>query len=55
MIYRELGNTGSSVSILGFGTLPLGNEFGAIEVDEGQRAVHSAIDRGIKYFDVAPY
>jgi L-galactose dehydrogenase len=36
MIYRDLGNTGLSVSILGFGALPLGNEFSAIEVDEGQ-------------------
>jgi L-galactose dehydrogenase len=36
MIYGDLGNTGLSVSILGFGALPLGNEFGAIEVDEGQ-------------------
>jgi L-galactose dehydrogenase len=55
MIYKELGNTGLSVSILGFGASPLGNEFGTIEVDEGKRAVHSAIDRGINYFDVAPY
>jgi L-galactose dehydrogenase len=33
----------------------LGNEFGAADPKEGTRAVHRAIERGINYFDVAPY
>jgi len=53
--YRPLGMTGLSVSILGFGASPLGDEFGRTDLDEGIRAVHRAIDLGINYFDVAPY
>ena len=55
MIYRELGTTGLQVSIVGYGASPLGNEFGTADPGEGQRAVHYAIERGINYFDVAPY
>ncbi len=55
MIYRELGQTGLSVSILSYGASPLGNEFGAADPKEGVRAVHYAIEQGINYFDVSPY
>lgn len=55
MIYRQLGKSGPKVSILGYGASPLGNEFGAVDLKEGERAVHYAIERGINYFDVAPY
>ncbi|HSN77859.1 MAG TPA: aldo/keto reductase [Anaerolineae bacterium] len=55
MIYRTLGKTGLRVSIVGFGASPLGAEFGQIDPAEGVRAVHTAIDHGINYFDVAPY
>ena len=52
---RTLGRTGLSVSKLGYGGSPLGNEFGDADPSEGERAVHCAIDLGINYFDVAPY
>jgi L-galactose dehydrogenase len=55
MIYKQLGKTGLKVSIIGYGASPLGNEFGAADPKEGQRAVHYAIERGINYFDVSPY
>lgn len=55
MEYRTLGRTGLQVSKLGYGASPLGNEFGAADPLEGERAVHCAIDLGINYFDVAPY
>jgi L-galactose dehydrogenase len=55
MIHKQLGQTGLSVSTLGFGAAPLGNEYGQIDPREGMRAVHHAIERGINYFDVAPY
>lgn len=55
MAYNVLGKTGLRVSVLGFGASPLGHEFGRIEPEEGKRAVHRAIERGINYFDVAPY
>ena len=55
MQYRSLGKTGLSLSTIGFGSSPLGNVFGDVELDECIRAVHCAIDRGINFFDVSPY
>ncbi len=55
MQYRKLGKTDLNVSILGFGASPLGNEFGEIDIAEGERAVQYAVDHGINFFDVAPY
>jgi L-galactose dehydrogenase len=53
--YKPLGRTGLNVSVIGFGASPLGNEFGAVDPGEGERAVHAAIENGINFFDVAPY
>lgn len=53
--FRPLGKTGLSVSEIGFGAAPLGNEFGEIKPEEGVRAVHLAIDLGINFFDTSPY
>jgi len=55
MRYKSLGKTGIDVSVISFGGAPLGNEFGGIDVGEGDRAVHLAIDRGINLFDTSPY
>ena len=55
MEYRKLGRTDLQVSILGFGTAPLGNVYGTTEPAEGKRAVHSAIECGINFFDSSPY
>ena len=55
MEYRPLGSTGADVSILGFGTAPLGGEYQAFDEAEAIRAVHCAIDRGITFFDSSPY
>ncbi len=55
MEYRVLGKTGLRVSVIGFGGSPLGDEFGAIDSSEGERAVHLAVDSGINLFDVSPY
>jgi L-galactose dehydrogenase len=55
MRYRQLGSTGLNLSAIGFGTAPLGNEFGPVNVAETERAIHLAIDRGINFFDVAPF
>jgi L-galactose dehydrogenase len=53
--YRELGQTGLRLSVIGFGGSPLGDEFGHIDPEDGERAVHAAIDAGINFFDVSPY
>jgi L-galactose dehydrogenase len=50
-----LGNTGLEVSVLGFGASPLGGVFGAIDEKQGVRAVHTAVDLGVNFIDVAPY
>jgi L-galactose dehydrogenase len=55
MQYRKLGRTGLQVSLLGFGTAPLGDVYGAIDPLEGKRAVHFAIEHGINFFDSSPY
>ena len=52
---RQLGMTSLIVSIVGFGASPLGNVFHQTDPKEGYRAVHSAIDLGINFFDVSPY
>ena len=55
MQYRKLGRTDLRVSVLGFGTAPLGNVYGTTEPSEGKRAVHFAIEHGINFFDSSPY
>ena len=54
MEYRTLGNTGERVSILAFGCASLGDVFGQTDEMERTKAVHTAIECGINYFDVAP-
>jgi L-galactose dehydrogenase len=55
MEYRQLGNTGINVSVVGFGAAPLGDVFRATDPAEGARAVHFAVENGINFFDVSPY
>jgi L-galactose dehydrogenase len=55
MEYRKLGHTDLSLSLLGFGSSPLGGAFGTVDPAEGTRAVHLAVDRGINLFDSSPY
>src|SRR5262245_58714538 len=55
MEYRVLGKTGWKVSVVGFGASPLGGVFGEIEETEGIRAVHTAQELGVNFFDVAPF
>ena len=55
MQYRLLGDTGLKVSVLGFGGSPLGGVFGQVDETEARRAVRGAIEKGINYFDTAPF
>jgi aryl-alcohol dehydrogenase-like predicted oxidoreductase len=54
MKYNPLGKTGLNVSRLSFGASALGGVYGAVDEAEGIKAVHTALDLGINYFDVAP-
>jgi L-galactose dehydrogenase len=54
MKYSALGNTGLTVSRLGFGASALGGVFRSVDESTAIKAVHTALDCGINYFDVAP-
>jgi L-galactose dehydrogenase len=43
------------LSVLGFGAAPLGGAYENIDPAEAARAVRLAIERGINFFDTAPY
>ncbi len=55
MEQRPFGKTGLQLSVLGFGTGPLGGDFGTLDLGEAERTVHAAIDSGINLFDTSPY
>jgi L-galactose dehydrogenase len=55
MHYRQLGRTGLKVSVLSFGASPLGNAFRTIDEGEGIRAVRTALDLGLNFFDTSPH
>ncbi|TWU39265.1 aldo/keto reductase [Novipirellula artificiosorum] len=52
---NALGNTGLSLSVLGFGASSIGGEFRPIEVGEALKCVNVALDRGINFIDTAAY
>jgi aryl-alcohol dehydrogenase-like predicted oxidoreductase len=55
MRYRPFGQTGLSVSVVGFGCWPMaGDRYGAIEDDQAVKAIHRALDRGVNCVDTAP-
>jgi aryl-alcohol dehydrogenase-like predicted oxidoreductase len=53
---RAFGQTGLSVSALGFGSWPMsgGERYGVIEDAEAIRAIHRALDLGVNCVDTAP-
>src|SRR5690625_5290143 len=55
MEYRELGQTGLSVSALSYGASSLGSVFRDIDENEGIKTVKTAVEHGINYIDVSPY
>jgi L-galactose dehydrogenase len=54
MQYRLLGSTGLNVSRISFGASSLSAVFHSVDEKEAIKAVHTALDAGINYFDVAP-
>ena len=56
MKYRELGNSGISVSVVGLGTWAIGGGpwWGTGDENDSIRAIHASIDGGINLIDTAP-
>jgi L-galactose dehydrogenase len=55
MEYRELGRTGLRVSVVGYGTAPLGGMFGANDEEAALQSAYRALDAGINFFDSSPF
>jgi L-galactose dehydrogenase len=55
MEYRELGGTGLKVSVVGYGTAPLGGMFGSSDEERGLQSAYRALDAGINFFDSSPF
>jgi aryl-alcohol dehydrogenase-like predicted oxidoreductase len=53
--YNKLGRTDLPVSVVGFGTAPLGDLFGSVDETTACAIVGEAIDSGINFFDSSPY
>jgi aryl-alcohol dehydrogenase-like predicted oxidoreductase len=54
MNYKKLGDTGLSISEIGFGTWGIGgNAYGNVDDSESKRAMQVAFDKGINFFDTA--
>ncbi|HEY3082640.1 MAG TPA: aldo/keto reductase [Chloroflexota bacterium] len=55
MEYRPLGDTGLTVSAIGFGCWEMGGlHYGGTDDDEVTQAVHRAMELGVTLFDTAP-
>jgi D-threo-aldose 1-dehydrogenase len=52
---RPLGNTGLSVTELGFGTAPLGNLFRPLADSDARATLAAAEEAGFGYYDTAPF
>ena len=50
-----IGRRGIHVSPLGFGGAPIGNLYAPVAEADVQAALHGALERGIRYFDTAPF
>src|SRR5437870_13807368 len=55
MQLRTLGKTGLEVSKLGFGGSSLGAVFRSVDQTDATRAVRTALDLGINFFDTSPF
>jgi aryl-alcohol dehydrogenase-like predicted oxidoreductase len=53
MEYRQFGNTGLTISAIGFGCWEIGGTYGRIDEAQFRRAVPQAIGNGINCFDTA--
>lgn len=53
MNYREMGKTGDSVSILGYGCMRFPHVNGRVDQERTERQIIQAIENGVNYFDTS--
>jgi aryl-alcohol dehydrogenase-like predicted oxidoreductase len=53
MDYIQFGQTDLHVSRLAFGTWSFGGDWGAVEAEDSRRAIRTALELGINFFDTA--
>jgi aryl-alcohol dehydrogenase-like predicted oxidoreductase len=53
MKYRQLGNTDLKISEVSFGTWAIGGSWGNTNDTESIKALHTAMDQGVNFFDTA--
>ncbi|MCO6451055.1 MAG: aldo/keto reductase [Caldilineales bacterium] len=53
MKYRTFGRTGWQVSEVGFGAWAIGADWGNVSEEDAMAALHTALDKGINFFDTA--
>jgi aryl-alcohol dehydrogenase-like predicted oxidoreductase len=53
MLYRDFGETGWQVSVVGLGTWNIGNQWGELDDTTAWATVRSAFDHGVTLFDTA--
>jgi D-threo-aldose 1-dehydrogenase len=51
---RKFGRSGLSVTAMGFGTAPIGNQFRYVPEQDVRGVIRGAWDAGLRYFDTAP-
>ena len=52
---RKLGNTNLEVSELSMGTAPIGGWPIVVNADDAQETIATAWNKGIRYYDTAPF
>ena len=53
MNFRKFGNTGKSVSEIGFGAWAIGASWGAVDDAKSIAALHASLDAGVNFIDTA--
>ena len=51
---RKFGRTPLTVTAMGFGTAPIGNQFRFVPEEDSREVIKGAWDAGLRYFDTAP-
>lgn len=54
MIYKKVGKIAEKISVIGIGCWNFGGDWDSMDDKKSSRIIHSAIEKGINFFDVAP-